>query len=259
MPRFDLDGHSLNYALDGPPDAPAVVFSNSLGTSLAMWDAQVASLSGRYRCLRYDTRGHGLSDALDAPTTLDDLAGDLVRLLDGLGIGRAHVVGLSLGGMTAQALAAAHPERVDRLVLMATAAQLGPVSAWNERAATARRAGMAALAETILARWFTPAFRETPAAQAVRAQVLATPPIGYARACEAIRDMDLRERIGGITAPTLIISGEQDPSTPPALGEAIHARIAGSAFEVLPGVAHMLNVEAADRVTPRLAAFLSGG
>lgn len=129
MPLITANGIDLHYELEGPEGAPIVAFSNSLGTSLAMWDAQVRALSGRYRCLRYDTRGHGRSAVVDAPTSIAELAEDLLGLLDALKIDRIHLVGLSLGGMTAQALASTHPERIDALVLMATASQLGPPSA----------------------------------------------------------------------------------------------------------------------------------
>jgi 3-oxoadipate enol-lactonase len=258
MPHVSVDGLDLNFALDGPVEAPVIVFSNSLGASLAMWEPQVAALSDRFRCLRYDTRGHGGSASPDKPATIDDLAGDLRGILDALGIVRAHLVGLSLGGMTAQAFAAASPERVDRLVLMATAAQLSPPSTWDERAATARRDGMGALVEGVLARWFTPAFADDPRLEQVRAQILATDPAGYARACGAIRDMDLRDRLPAIKAPTLIIAGADDPATPPSLAEILHASIAGSELVVIPDAAHLLNIEAADAVNRLLLDHLGG-
>jgi 3-oxoadipate enol-lactonase len=256
MPHVTVNGLDLNVALDGPVEAPMIVFSNSLGASLEMWEPQVAALSGRFRCLRYDTRGHGRSVSPDAPATIDDLAGDLRGILDALEIARAHLVGLSLGGMTAQAVAAASPERVDRLVLMATAARLGPPATWDERAATARRDGMGALVEGVLARWFTPAFADDPRLASVRAQVLATDPEGYARACGAIRDMDLRERLAAIRSPTLIVAGAEDPATPPALAEILHAGIAGSELVVVPNAAHLLNIEASETVNRLLLDFL---
>lgn len=256
MPFLTVNGSELHYALDGPDDAPAIVFSNSLGTSLEMWDAQVEALRGRYRCLRYDTRGHGRSAVRDEPAGIDDLAADLRGLLDGLGISRAHVVGLSLGGMTAQAFAASSPDRVDRLVLMATAAQLGPPAAWEERAALARREGMAALVDTVLSRWFTPPFADTQDAGKVREQILATDPVGYARACDVIRDMDLRERLAAISAPTMIIAGADDPATPPLLGEALRSAIPGAELVVISGAAHLLNIERAEQVNRHLASFL---
>jgi len=130
MPLVKANGVDLFYELSGPEQAPPVVFSNSIGSTLERWDAQVAALAGRYRCLRYDTRGHGRSDTIDAAATVDDLAADLAGLLEALGIARAHVVGLSLGGMTAQAFALAWPERVDRMVLMATSARVASPADW---------------------------------------------------------------------------------------------------------------------------------
>lgn len=259
MPLATVNGLDLHYALDGPDDAPTIVFSNSLGTSLEMWDMQVRALCDRFRCLRYDTRGHGRSAVRDEPAGIDDLAGDLCGLLDALGIAKAHVVGLSLGGMTAQAFAAAHPKRVERLVLMATAARLGPASSWEERAAIARRDGMAALVDTVLARWFTPAFVDRPEARAVRAQILTTNPAGYARACGAIGDMDLRDRLAAIAAPSLIIAGAEDPATPPPLAEALRSAISGAQLVVLSGAAHLLNIEQAEQVNRHLASFLGAG
>src|SRR5918993_257564 len=155
MPMIRANRVNIFYDLTGPVGAPVVVFSNSLGTTLEMWDAQVRALSDRFRCLRYDTRGHGRSEVVDEPASIDDLAEDLAGLLDALGIGTAHVVGLSLGGMTAQALAAAHPERVESLVLMATAAYLPPAEGWDQRAQTVRAHGMGALVDVVMQRWFT--------------------------------------------------------------------------------------------------------
>ncbi len=256
MPLVKANGVDLFYDLTGPEEAPLVAFSNSLGTSLEMWDAQVRALGGRARCLRYDTRGHGRSPAVDAPATIDDLAADLAGLLDALGIGRAHVVGLSLGGMTGQAFAATYPARVERLVLMATAAIMGPASAWEERATAVRRDGMAAVVDAVMQRWFTPGFAGDTRAQAVRRQILATEPRGYAVACGAIADMDLRGRLSSIAAPTLVLAGADDPATPVAKSEEIVAGIPGAELVVVPDAAHLLNVEQPDFVTERLVAFL---
>ena len=150
----------LNHILSGPADAPVAAFSNSLGTTLAMWDAVVPHLSNRYRILRYDTRGHGGSETRDAPAEIDDLATDLLALLDDLGIARIHGIGLSLGGMTMQALASSAPDRVASLTLMATAAFMPSEATWNERAATVRQGGTQAIVEATLGRWFTPGFAE---------------------------------------------------------------------------------------------------
>ena len=154
MPTVQAKGIELSYEFTGPEGAPVVAFSNSLGTTLEMWDQQVAALAGRYRCLRYDTRGHGRSPAAPGPLTIDDLADDLAGLLDALGIERAHVVGLSLGGMTAQAFGVRYPQRAESLILMATSAHLPPPEGWDERADLVRREGMQAIVDTVMARWF---------------------------------------------------------------------------------------------------------
>jgi len=259
MPLIKANGTSLFYDLTGPAEAPAVAFSNSLGTSLEMWDQQVRALSNRYRCLRYDTRGHGRSEVVEGPFSVDDLADDLAGLLAALDIPRAHVVGLSLGGMTAQALAVRHPERVASLVLIATAAHLPPPEGWEERAALVREQGMEAIVDAVMARWFTADTVDLAPelVRPVRERFLSLDPQGYAATCLAIRDMDLRSRIGGIAAPTLVVAGEDDPATPVEMAEEIHARIAGSELTVVPEAAHLIAVEQADAVNTLIEEFLA--
>lgn len=259
MPSVTVNGIALNYRLDGLEAAPVVAFSNSLGTTLAMWDAQVAALSRTLRCLRYDTRGHGRSAVSAAGFAVDDLADDLAGLLDALGIGRAHIVGLSLGGMTGQALAVRRPDLVDRLVLIATSAHLPPQNLWAERAAAVRARGMEAVADNVVARWFTPPNQASEGAVATRRRLVEdVAPEGYAACCEAIGAMDLRGRIGAIAAPTLVISGAEDPATPPAMGQEIAALIPGAEFAVVPKAAHMIAVETPETLTTHLASFLGG-
>jgi 3-oxoadipate enol-lactonase len=233
-----------------------VAFSNSIGTTLEMWDRQVSALSDRYRCLRYDTRGHGRSLVVDRPITIEDLADDLARLLDALGIEQAHIVGLSLGGMTAQAFGVRHATRARSLTLMATSAYLP--HGWDERAATVRAHGMGAIVDAVLARWFTPDFAAAhPEAVApLRERFLANNPQGYAACCEAIRDMDLRASNAALKAPTLIIAGADDPATPVAMMDDIRARVPQAELVVLPQAAHILAVERANAVNRHLAAFL---
>lgn len=258
MPTIRANGVELFYDLTGPEAAPVVAFSNSLGTTLEMWDAQVPALSDRYRLLRYDARGHGRSEVAERAATIGDLADDLAGLLDGLDIGKAHVVGLSLGGMTAQAFAVGHPQRLASLVLMATSAHMPPPEAWRERAELVRAKGMGALVDAVLARWFTPDFaqREPAKVVPVRDRFLQTAPEGYARCCEAIRDMDLRPRLGAIQAPTLIVAGAEDPATPVAMMEDIRARIPAAELVVVPRAAHLLAIEQAEIVNAHLGAFL---
>jgi 3-oxoadipate enol-lactonase / 4-carboxymuconolactone decarboxylase len=258
MPLVKANGVDLFYELSGPDGAPPVVFSNSIGSTLEMWDAQVAALAGRYRCLRYDTRGHGRSDTVDATATVDDLAADLAGLLEALGIARAHVVGLSLGGMTAQAFALAHPARVDRLVLMATSARMASPADWVERARRVRSEGLDWLADaTMTPRWFTPAFAAASpqVVAAVRRRFLATDPVGYAVCCGVIERLDLLPRLAAIGAPTLVMAGADDPATPVAMAEEIRARIPRAELVVVPG-AHLIAVEQPDAVNAHLAAFL---
>lgn len=256
MPLIAANGTQLFYDLTGPEGAPVVAFSNSIGTTIEMWDAQARALAGRCRVLRYDARGHARSPVVDQPITIETLADDLAGLLDALDIARAHVVGLSLGGMTAQAFAAARPDRVHGLVLMATSAYLP--QGWAERAALVREQGMAAIVDAVMARWFTPVYQHAPLAEALRERFLQIDPRGYAVCCGVIGAMDLRPSNAGIQAPTLIIAGADDPATPPAMSEDIRTRIPDAELVVLPRAAHILAIERADRVNRLLSGFLDG-
>ncbi|MHB2210238.1 3-oxoadipate enol-lactonase [Methylobacterium sp. CM6257] len=258
MPQIAVGGMTFRYVLEGPEGAPVVAFSNSLGATLEMWDALLPSLAGGFRTLRYDTRGHGGSETRDQPVEVADLANDLAGLLDALGIDRAHLVGLSLGGMTVQALASADPGRPLSVTLMATAAHLPSAQSWNERAETVRARGTGALVEATLGRWFTPDFpsRAPEAVRAIRERFLACDPAGYAVCCGAIGRMDLRPVLSAITAPTLVIAGRDDPSTPPSMAEEICSEIAQAELVVLPRAAHLLAVERAAAVGSYLRAFL---
>src|SRR3954454_3411311 len=258
MPSITVNDVDLHYELSGPEGAPVVAFSNSIGTTLEMWDAQAEALSTHYRCLRYDTRGHGRSTTVDRSITINDLADDLAGLLDALGIPKAHVVGLSIGGMTAQAFTLRYPDRITSLTLMATAAYLPPAEGWEQRAVTVCRDGMAVINDTVIARWFTPPYLEAfPEKVAlVRERFLQMDPNGYAACCRVIRDMDLRQDIGLITTPTLIIAGADDLATPVALMEDIRTRIAGSELVVLLDAAHILAIEQANCVNRHLLSFL---
>lgn len=248
----------LNHLLEGPEDAPVLVLSNSLGTALEMWDDQAPVLRERFRLLRYDTRGHGGSPAPPGPYAIEDLGLDVIRLLDRLGVERASLCGLSVGGMTGMWLAAEAPERVERLVLLCTSALLGPKIVWDERIATATERGMDALVDGVIERWFTPAFRqEKPATVEKLARTLRdTDPEGYAGCCAAIRDMDLRDRLPSIEAPTLVVSGAEDPATPPGHGRLIRDAIPGAHFEVVPGAAHIANVERPEEITALILTHL---
>lgn len=245
MPKIQANGIQLYYTLAGPADAPLVMLSNSLGTRLEMWDAQVPALAERYRVLRYDSRGHGRSDAPPGPYTIDLLADDALGLLDALGIERAHFCGLSKGGMVGQVLGARHGERLISLALCSTACHMPARDLWDERIRVATERGMAALADGVVERWFTEAFRREPSitVDRVRQMIIDTPAHGYAGCCAAIRDMDLRELITGIRVPTLVVVGEDDPATPPEKAREIQARIPGAQLEVIPQAAHLVNIE----------------
>ena len=245
----------LHHRLDGPADAPAVMLSNSLGTALEMWDGQLAALAQHLRVLRYDQRGHGRSPAPPGPYSMTDLAGDALALLDRLGLERISFCGVSIGGMTGQWLAVNAPERIDRLALCSTSAYMPPASNWTERAATVRAQGMEAVADAQLERWFTPGIAPE-LAQRTRHVLLATPPEGYAGCCEAITEHDLRAELGSIRAPTLVISAEDDPATPPQHGLAIAEAIEGARFVLIEGGRHLVNVERPEAVTRELLEHL---
>ncbi|MDB5239894.1 MAG: 3-oxoadipate enol-lactonase, partial [Spirosoma sp.] len=236
---------------------PVVVFSNSLGTTLAMWDAQVAALSGSFRCLRYDTRGHGQTPASDGSVSIDDLGRDVIGLIDTLNIQTIYFCGLSLGGLIGQWLAIHHPERIDKLVLCNTAAKIGTPTTWNERIETVRQQGLPAIAEAVIDRWLTPAFRQANPERRNRlvTQFGANSPEGYVACCAAIREVDFRNAIHRITAPTLIIAGSHDPVTTVADGAFLQNAIPNARLCELPA-AHLSAVEAADAFAQALNTFL---
>lgn len=241
----------MNYRIDGEGDR-VVVLSGSLGSTLAIWEPQLPALAGRFRVLRYDHPGHGHSPPL-AETTVPTLAREVGALLDELGLARVSYCGLSLGGAVGMRLALDEPERVEKLVLCSTSARFATAGFWQERADTVRRDGVEAVADVVLERWFTPAFRDV---RRYREMLLSIPSEGYARACEAVRDWDARGDLGGISAPTLAIAGADDPSTPPADLEAIVAEITGAELLVVDGARHLVNVERAGELNEAVLAHL---
>jgi 3-oxoadipate enol-lactonase len=251
---------SLHYTDQGSSGAPTLVLGTSLGTTTAMWDPQVQAVEARYRLVTVDHRGHGGSEVVPGAATIADLAGDVLALLDRLGIQRCSWAGLSLGGMVGMWLAAHHPKRIERLALLSTAAYLPPAQAWRERAATVRTAGTGAVADTVVARWFTARFREREPAvvDTHRAMLLSTPVEGYAACCEAIATMDLRRVLARVAAPTLVVAGADDPATPPPFATEIAAGIPGARVEVVSDAAHLVNVEQVDLVTKLLVEHLAG-
>jgi 3-oxoadipate enol-lactonase len=245
--------------VDGPADAPVVVLSNSLGAARAMWDPQVPALAERFRVVGYDTRGHGESPAPAGPYSIDDLVDDVVALLDRLGVRRFSFAGLSLGGMTGMRLAAREPERVDRLALLCTSSKTDP-QPFLDRAATVRAGGTAPLASTIAGRWLTPAYAaEHPDLVArLESMIAGCDDEGYAACAEVVGRIDLREDLGRITAPTLVISGAEDQALPPEHQQAIAGGIPGAELLTVSPAAHLANLERTLEITGALLGHFEG-
>jgi len=264
MPFIEAGGITVHYDLTGPTAAPVLLFANSIGTSFHIWDAMVPALSRNCRVLRYDMRGHGLTQVTPvteaAGYSMDGLAGDALALLDALGIARAHVCGLSIGGMMAQRLAATAPERVHGLILCDTAGLIGPPSVWADRIAAIRARGMASIAEGVMTRWFTERFR-TERPDQIRGYVAMlgrTTEDGYIGCAMAIRDADLRADNARIVAPTLVVVGDQDLATPPALARELADSIPGARFALLRDAAHIPCVERPAELAALIDDFLRG-
>src|SRR5215469_8526808 len=227
-------------AADGPEGAPVLVLGNSLGTKTAVWESQVAQFGQHFRLVRYDLPGHGGSPAVAGPYTVGGLGAGVLALADSLGVGRFAYCGISLGGMIGMWLAAAAPDRIVALGVVCTSAYLPPADGWRARASQVRDAGMASVSGAVVGRWFTPSFAAT-APQVVSeftAELERTDPGGYAGCCEAIASMDLRADLAGITAPTLVLAGADDPATPLEHGAAIAGLVTGARLEVIPAAAH---------------------
>ena len=249
----------LHHVVDGSPSAPALVLLDSLGTTLDMWDPQVAVLARHFRVIRCDLRGHGRSPVPPGPYSIADLGGDLLALLDRLGIERAHLCGLSIGGMIAMWVAAHEPGRVDRLVVCCSSAKLDRAETYRKRAATVRAEGTRAVAATVVVRWFTPAFVAADPAlvDRMRATIASIPAEGYAACCDALAVMDLESDIESIVAPTLAIAGAQDEAIPPEHSYALAARIPRSRVIVVDDAAHLANIEQPAAVTGHILDHLS--
>lgn len=257
MAFLDLPTHRLHYRIDGAEGAPWLTFCNSLGTDLTMWDLQVAELSADFRILRYDRRGHGQSTAAQGLYTIDQLGGDVIALWDALGIERTHFCGLSIGGLTGQWLGLNAAQRLDKLVVCATAAKIGTAQGWAQRIAGVRESGMAPLAEGTVMRWFTEHFTDTHEEQvrAILDAFLATTPAGYAGCCNAVAQADFRDVLAQIGVPLLAIAGDDDPVCPPADLQHIADRVADGRF-VQVGGRHICNVESPAAFTGALRSFL---
>jgi 3-oxoadipate enol-lactonase len=237
------------------------MLSHSLACSLVMWQPQMAVLESAFQVLRFDTRGHGDSDAPSGAYSLEQLSADAVGLLDALNIETVHYVGLSMGGMIGQCLALDYTDRLKSLALCDTAAimpeETQPI--WQQRIDAAGETGMAGQVDETLERWFRPEFLQLnpPEVDMIRRQILATPPAGYIGCCEAIRRLQYLERLAQIKLPTLIMVGEEDPGTPVAASEAMHARISNSKLVILPEARHLSNIEQAGAFNTALMEFLT--
>jgi len=260
MPYAAVNGTELHYRIDGDRhgNAPWIVLSNSLGSDLSMWTPQVAALSKHFRVLRYDTRGHGHSEAPKGPYTIEQLTGDVLGLMDTLKIARANFCGVSMGGLTGVALAARHSNRLERVVLSNTAARIGSPEVWVPRAARARTEGMLALADVVLPRWFTADFieREPVVFAMIRDVFVHTDKEGYASNCDAIDATDLRPETPGIKVSALVISGTHDLAATPAQGRELAQAIPGARYVELDA-SHISNIEKAEAFTKTVLDFLT--
>lgn len=234
---------NLHVQEDGDPNGAPVVFANSLGTDLRLWDAIVPLLPEGLRIIRYDKRGHGLSECPDGPYSIGKLTADTAALIDALDVGPVTFVGLSIGGMIGQSLAARRPDLVRALVLSNTAAKMGDPETWADRIAAINKDGLAAMETAVLDRWFGPAFRATPEAALWGAMLSRTPATGYIGCCAAIAEADLTEQTTTLRLPTIAIAGSRDGASPPDLVAATAALIPEAKFHVIDGAGHLPCVE----------------
>jgi 3-oxoadipate enol-lactonase len=257
MPEINADGCPIHVEVEGPERAPVLMLSNSLGTTLAMWEPQVAPFTRHFRLVRYDRRGHGRSGCPKGPYTMERLGRDVLAVLDGLGIQKINWCGLSMGGMVGQWLGANAPERIERMVLTNTSSYFADKAGWNDRLKLVQEKGIAAFAAPNMSRWFTKGFIERAPQTVARIQEMfaATPLEGYLACGAAVRDMDHRELLRRIKAPTLVIAGKHDGATPPEANEYISKHISGAKF-ALVDAAHLSNVEQSEAYADAVLGFL---
>ena len=256
--EITINGLRVNYEIAG--SGPSVTLSHSLACDLHMWDEQMAALTSKFTVLRYDTRGHGKSEAPAGAYTLAQLADDAHGLLNALGIKQTHWVGLSMGGMIGQTFALKYSGVFKSMVLADTTSRYpaDAAGAWADRIQTAQSKGMAAVVDGTLARWFTEPYRQSnpPGVARVGASIKATPVAGFVGCCHAIPQINLTHRLKEIKCPTLVIVGEQDPGTPVAMAREIHEATPGSELVIIPAAAHLSNIEQADAFNAALLPFL---
>jgi 3-oxoadipate enol-lactonase len=258
MPMIDTNGTSLHVAVEGPENAPVLMLSNSLGTDLHMWDLQAAEFAKSFRLIRYDRRGHGKSGVPKGPYSMEMLGRDVLGILDTLKISKINWLGLSMGGMVGQWLGANAPERIERLILSNTSCYYENKSPWNDRIALVREKGLGAIADTIMKVWFTEDFRarDPQAVERMKAVMLGVPVEGYIGCCEAVRDMDHRDLLARIKAPTLVIAGMKDPATTVENAEFIRARVPAAKLALIDA-AHIANIEQPKAHAQAVTDFLS--
>jgi 3-oxoadipate enol-lactonase len=257
MPLTELQDVHIHYEWDGPEHAPVLVFCNSLGTNLRMWDPQIADFSKHLRVLRYDTRGFGASTVTPGPYSIAQLSWDLVHLLDALALDRVHFCGLSMGGMVGMFLGGNAPKRFHNIVLCNTAAKFGTPETWNARISAVQVGGMKAVASTVIERWLTPAYRASHPTEtgAAIAMLESANPEGYIANCAAVRDMDLSETLSAVQVPALVLAGLYDPVATPADGHFLAERIPVARYVEVPA-AHLSNLEARDDFNRTVLTFL---
>lgn len=253
-----VNGVVLHHRVEGPPDAPAVVFSNSLGTDFRVWDPLLAHFGEGLRLIRYDKRGHGLSQATPPPYEIQDHVGDLAALLDHLGVESVVAVGLSVGGIIAQGLSGLRPEKVRGLVLCDTAHKIGPPEMWDDRIAVLRDGGIEAMADAVMTRWFSQTFHAERAEELLgwRNMLVRTPLDGYLGTAFALRDADMTAQAQAVRVPALCVGGSEDGSTPPAVVGELASLIPDARFEVIEGAGHLPCVEAPEALAGLIAGFL---
>ena len=256
MQTISRDGVTLHVAVSGAADGFPIIFANSLGTDLRVWDLLLPYLGDGYRFIRFDKRGHGLSDCPDAPYTIDDLALDAIAVADAFDVTGAAFVGLSIGGLIGQALALKRPDLVSSLVLMDTAAKIGEADMWNARVSALRDGGIEGIAEAVLDRWFAPALRNDPVALAPwRNMLVRTPLEGYVGCCQAIAGADYRAPAAQVDVPVMAMVGADDLATAPDVVRAT-AELYGAAFHILPDAGHLPCVEQPQAVARLIIEFL---
>ena len=260
MQFADVGGVTIRYRISGDPHGPAILFANSLGTDLTIWDDVVARLPQGYAMVGFDKRGHGLSSMPEGEVGIRDYALDLIRLADHLGIGSFVVCGVSVGGMIAQVVAAEVPERVRGLVLCNTGAKIGPPEIWADRIAAIGKGGLEPLADAVMERWFTADFHAANPEKLAgyRAMLTRTPASGYMATCAAIRDADLTEATAALAIPAVCIAGAGDLATPPALVQTLAGLIEGAAYHEIEACGHIPSVEQPDACAAIISAFLAG-